>query len=259
MKTVVITGASSGIGLVTGEFLSKKGYRVYGLSRTVGSGKGIQYIRCDITKKEEVQAAFKMIEGSVDAIINNAGIGISGPVEYTSSEDLNKILNVNLVGVVNVTQVAIPFLRKTKGRIINIGSVAGEIAIPFQAFYSFTKAGVQVLSEALNVELKPFGIKVTNVLPGDTKTSFTKNRQKNEIIDDLYKDRIVKSIQKMEKDEEQGMNPLRVSKAIEKVLRMKNPPLRITVGCSYKFLVFLKRFLPLKLVNYFVDKIYGGH
>lgn len=259
MKTVVITGASSGIGLVTGEFLSKKGYRVYGLSRTVGSGQGIQYIRCDITKKEEVQAAFKMIEGSVDAIINNAGIGISGPVEYTSSEDLNKILNVNLVGVVNVTQVAIPFLRKTKGRIINIGSVAGEIAIPFQAFYSFTKAGVQVLSEALNVELKPFGIKVTNVLPGDTKTSFTKNRQKNEIIDDLYKDRIVKSIQKMEKDEEQGMNPLRVSKVIEKVLRMKNPPLRITVGCSYKFLVFLKRFLPLKLVNYFVDKIYGGH
>jgi short-subunit dehydrogenase len=258
MKTIVITGASSGIGLATAEYLSQKGYHVYGLSRTKGMSNAVRYLSCDITKKEEVIRAFAQVEGEIVAVINNAGMGISGPVEFASLEAVKRIIDVNLLGTVNVCQVAIPYLRKSKGRIINIGSVAGEMTIPFQAFYSVTKAGVEMLSEALNIELKPFGIKVITVLPGDTKTSFTKNRQKEE-TDDLYRERLNRSVSKMEQDEERGMSPLRVAKVIAKVIKKKRPPLRVTVGLSYKILVFLKRFVPLRFVNFIIDKMYGGN
>ncbi|HEY8395971.1 MAG TPA: SDR family NAD(P)-dependent oxidoreductase [Bacilli bacterium] len=258
MKTVVITGASSGIGLVTGEYLARKGFKVYGLSRTKGESELITYIACDVTDKNQVESAFGMIGEDIDAVINNAGIGIGGAVEYTSAEDLRRIIDVNIIGVVNVCQVALPYLRKTKGRIINIGSVAGDMAIPFQTFYSVTKAGIGIFSEALNIETRPFGVRVTLVLPGDTKTSFTAHRKKELSEDEIYGKRIKNSLEKMEKDEINGMPPVKVSKVIYKVLRKKNPPIRITVGFSYKILVFLKRFVPYRFLNYVLYKMYGG-
>jgi short-subunit dehydrogenase len=154
--------------------------------------------------------------------------------------------------------VAIPYLRKTKGRIVNIGSVAGELTIPFQTFYSMTKASVAALSEGLNMELKPFGIKVITVMPGDTKTGFTNNRRKTEVTNELYNDRIQKSISRMEKDEQHGKNPISVSKLIYKVIRKRRPPIKTTVGVDYKFLVFLKRLLPTRFVNYILYKMYAG-
>ena len=258
MKTVVITGASSGIGLETGEYLAKRGYKVYGLSRTAGKSNLITYISCDVTSKEQIEKVFFLITEDIDAVINNAGIGIGGPVEYTSQEDLEKIINVNIIGVVNVCQVALPYLRKTKGKIINIGSVAGDMAIPFQAFYSLTKAGIGIFSEALNIETRPFGIRVTAVLPGDTKTSFTANRKKDYPEDEIYGKRAKRSLMKMEKDELNGMPPVKVAKTIYKVLRKKKPPIRVTVGFSYKFLVFLKRLVPYRFLNYVLYKMYGG-
>jgi len=258
MKTIIITGASSGIGLVTGEFLVSKGYKVYGLSRSKGTSQLINYIACDVTKKEQVEKAFNEVGEDIHAVINNAGIGISGAVEYATSEDIKKIIDVNLIGVVNVCQVAIPYLRKTKGRIVNIGSVAGDLTIPFQTFYSVTKSAVNILTEGLYMELKPFKIKVINVMPGDTKTSFTNNRQKTDVVDDLYQERIKKSIERMEKDEQHGKKPITVSKVIYKMLKKKRPPLKIAVGFEYKLFVFLKRLLPNRLVNYILYKMYAG-
>lgn len=258
MKTVVITGASSGIGLVTGEYLASKGYKVYGLSRSKGNTKAINYIACDVTDKSQVEAAFRQIPEDIDAVINNAGIGIGGAIEYTPTEDIEKIISVNIMGVVNVTQVALPHLRKTKGRIVNIGSVAGDMAIPFQAFYSLTKAGVGIFSEALNIEVRPFGVRSILVLPGDTKTSFTENRKKGVLEDEVYGKRIRKSLEKMEKDEIKGMPPVAVAKVVHKVLEKKNPPIRVTVGCGYKILVFLKRLVPFRFLNYVLYKLYGG-
>ena len=258
MKTVVITGASSGIGLVTGEYLASKGYKVYGLSRSKGNTKAINYIACDVTDKSQVEAAFRQIPEDIDAVINNAGIGIGGAIEYTPTEDIEKIISVNIMGVVNVTQVALPYLRKTKGRIVNIGSVAGDMAIPFQAFYSLTKAGVGIFSEALNIEVRPFGVRSILVLPGDTKTSFTENRKKGVLEDEVYGKRIRKSLEKMEKDEIKGMPPVAVAKVVHKVLEKKNPPIRVTVGCGYKILVFLKRLVPSRFLNYVLYKLYGG-
>lgn len=258
MKTIVITGASSGIGLATGEYFAKKGFKVYGLSRTSGTSKLITYIPCDVTKKEQVESAFESIQEDINAVVNNAGVGISGAVEYATTEDIKKIIDVNILGVVNVCQVATPYLRKTKGRIVNIGSVAGELTIPFQLFYSITKASVGVLSEGLNMELRPFGIKVITVMPGDTKTSFTNNRKKTEVVNDLYKDRIQKSVARMEKDEQHGKDPVTVSKVIYKVIKKKHPPIKVAVGFEYKIFVFLKRLFPNRLVNYILYKMYAG-
>ncbi len=257
MKTVVLTGASSGIGRATGEYLAQNGFKVYGLSRTSGNSPLISFIPCDVTDRLQVENAFKNIPEDIYAVINNAGMGISGPVELAEADEIKKIFKVNVLGVINVCQIAIPYLRKTKGRIINIGSVAGEMTIPFQVFYSMSKAGVATVSEGLNMELKPFGIKVTLVMPGDTRTGFTKNREKTDNLDELYKDRYLRSISKMEQDEQKGKSPLSVAKVIAKVLRKKHPPIKITVGWEYKLLVFLKRLVSARALNSILYQMYA--
>lgn len=258
-KVVVITGASSGIGSVTAQYLHNKGYKVYGLNRSKIENENINYIKCDVTNEEDVKNAFLEIKEDIYAVINNAGMGISGAIEYASSEDINRIIDVNIKGVINVCKYAVPRLRKTKGKIINIGSVAGELTIPFQTFYSMSKVAVSTFTEGLGMELKPFGIKCTTVLPGDTKSSFHVNRKKTEVIDELYGNRIKKSIERMEKDEQNGKDPITVARVIHKVLKKKNPPHKVTVGLTYKLFVFLKRILPLRFVNYILYKMYGSN
>lgn len=260
-KVVVITGASSGIGNKTAKYLSQKGYKVYGLSRRVLIDEAFNMIKCDITNIDEVKSSLKAIyeaEGQIDTIINNAGLGVSGAIEYQTKEELIKIFELNVFALIGVCQEALKYLRETKGRIINIGSVAGELTIPFQTYYSMTKVAVSTFSEGLRMEVKPFGIKVVTVMPGDTKTDFTKNRDKPIIKKDpIYKDRIINSLSKMEKDEQNGVDPIFVSKVIYKMLKKKNPPVKVTVGVSYKFLVFLKRILPTRFVNYILYKMYA--
>lgn len=260
-KVIVITGASSGIGKITANYLATQGYTVYGLSRSKPDLENIKNISCDVTNSDQVTKALKEIydnEKHIDVIVNNAGLGVCGAIEHSSDEELDRILNLNIKAVIKVCQLSIPYLRESKGKIINIGSVAGSLTIPFQAYYSMTKASVAVISEALRMELKPFGIKVTTVLPGDTKTNFTKNRYQPLVSqDEYYKDRIIRSIKRMEKDEENGVSPLKVSKVIYKVIKKKNPPIKVTVGFSYKLLVFLKRIFPDRLVNYILYKMYA--
>jgi len=256
-KVVIITGASSGIGKVCAEYLFDKGYKVYGLNRTLIVSEKINYIKCDVADEDQVKQAFQAINEDIYAVINNAGMGISGAIEYSTTTDVNRIIDVNIKGVINVCKYAIPSLRKTKGKIINIGSVAGELTIPFQTFYSLSKVAVSTFTEGLRMELRPFGIKATTVLPGDTKSAFSSNRKKTEIIDTVYGDRIKRSIKRMEKDEQKGKDPISVAKVIYKVLKKKNPPVKITVGFLYKLFVFLKRILPSRFVNYILYKMYG--
>lgn len=256
-KVIVMTGASSGIGQVCANYLHDKGYLVYGLNRSSISSEKINYIKCDVTDEEQVKNAFASIKENIYAVINNAGMGISGAIEYASNEDINRIIDVNIKGVINVCKHAIPRLRKTKGKIINIGSVAGDLTIPFQTFYSMSKVAVSTFTEGLRMELRPFGIKATTVLPGDTKSAFSSNRKKTEVIDEVYGDRIKRSIERMEKDERGGKSPVSVAKVINKILKKKNPPIKITVGLQYKLFVFLKRILPSKFVNYILYKMYG--
>ena len=263
-KVVLITGASSGIGLVTANYLSKQGFKVYGLSRTAPKEEyNFEFVSGDVTSEENIKLAVDNIiklENKLDIVINNAGMGISGASEYNTKAEIERIFLVNVFGVFNVCKVTIPYLRKTKGQIINIGSVAAELNIPFQSYYSATKASVQAFSTSLRGEVKPFGIRVSTVLPGDTKTSFTANRQKSIIeADEHYNGRIKKSLEVMEKDEQNGMPAVSVSKVIYKLIKAKNPSAIKVVGIKYKTFVFLKRILPNRLINYVIYKMYGGN
>lgn len=257
---IVITGGSSGIGLETAKLFSQnKENTVYVLNRREVKEANINWIKCDITKSEDIASALLIItnagENKIDLLINNAGMGISGAVEYHSEEEINKIINVNLLGTINLTRKCLPSM--TKGsKIINVSSVAGPIAIPYQTMYSVTKSGLLAFSDGLRNELRPLGIKVTSILPGDTKTGFTASREKSE-DNGRYGDRIEKSVSKMEKDESNGVPAYKVAKKILKVSKKKNPNTYYVVGCSYKLLVFLSCILPKRFVNWIIFKIYG--
>lgn len=260
-EVVIITGASSGIGNSIAKLLSKKGYKVYGLSRSNFELEGVTHLQGDVTDEEKIQELFRYVyekEGRVDILINNAGMGISGSIESTSLNDVKNIFNVNFIGSFITTKTILPFMRERKyGKIINVGSVASEFAIPFQAFYSSSKAALKTFSEALRNEVIQYGIQVSTILPGDIKTNFTKNRRKNEIEPDEYKKRVIKSIDVMEKDEQNGMTVEYAAKVIFKVIKKKRIPVQKTIGHKYKILLFIKRLLPTKLVNNLIGKIYA--
>lgn len=263
IKTVCISGASSGIGFTTAKYLHELGYRVIGLSRKYPKENyDFEYFLCDITKEKDIENFNKELSkkvDSIDCLINCAGMGVSGAIEYSTIEEAKKIFDVNVLGQFMLTKALIPYLRKSiNGKIINIGSVAGEIVIPFQTFYSMSKAAISAFSEGLRIELEPFGIQVTCVLPGDIKTEFTKNRQLPTVLEnEVYQDRIKNSLARMAKDEENGMKPIQVSKVIHRLIKKNKLPVNRTVGIQYKFFVFLKRILPKSLVSYIIRKMYG--
>ena len=258
-KVVVITGASSGIGFAAAELFAKKGYIVYGLSRKLAESRLFTSLSCDVT--DRVKTAQTLIdiyqkEGRIDILINNAGMGISGAIEYLTEEDFDKIFNVNLKGVIMTSSLCIPYLRESNGRIINTSSVAAVVPIPYQACYSATKAAVESFSFALFSEVRGQGIKVTCVRPGDTKTGFTENRVKTEVENEVYGKKITDSVSKMERDENKGRSPLSVAKVMLKVAETKNPPPVCSVGFEYKCACVLAKFLPQRLINYIVRKLY---
>ena len=260
-KVVVITGASSGIGLELAQLLVKKDCIVYGISRSKIHDKFIKSIQADVTDYEQLKNAYQDIfeaHGRIDCLINNAGLGISGSIEETSIEDAKYIMDVNFMGLFYSTKAMIPYLRKSeKSKIINISSVAGKLAIPFQGFYSSSKAAVNAFSESLRIELSPFNIDVCSVLPGDIKTGFTKHRRKNQNESELYQNRVEKSLLVMENDEHNGMDSLYAASVIYKLIKKRKLPLYKTIGVKYKVFVFLQKILPSKLVNSIVGSIYG--
>ncbi len=259
-KVIVVTGASSGIGLDTALRLAKKGYTVYGISRSKIDNDLFFSVQADVTKPDTLKTAFDKIyneTGKIDVLINNAGMGISGSIEYTSIEDMKYIFDVNFNGLVYACQYILPYLRETKGKIINVGSVAGPLAIPFQSFYSASKSAVGTFSDALSIEVKPMGIQVCTVLPGDIKTGFTKSRRKNSFESELYQTRVQKSIEVMEHDEQNGMPSTYAAKVFYKLVKKKRMPLSKTIGFQYKAFILLNKVLPKRFVMWIVGLIYG--
>jgi short-subunit dehydrogenase len=161
------------------------------------------------------------------------------------------------MGLHQVTQTMLPLLKVTKGLIINIGSVAGDFTIPFQTFYSMTKSSVATYTEGLRQELKPFGIRVVNVKPGDTKSNFSNQRQRLTKPTSPYRTRFERSLAVMEKDEKGGLPASSVYKVCLRLVTQKNPPIHVTVGLQYKILQFLKWLLPTKLVQWLLYQVYG--
>lgn len=258
-KVAVITGASSGIGQACAKALQKE-YVIYNLSRSGGDERSFYNYKVDVNdfvKIEEIAKEIFEREGKIDLLINNAGFGIAGAVEDCSPQNIYSLIDTNLSAVISVSSIFIPYLKKSKGRIINISSVGGLVPLPYQAVYSASKAGVEIFSRALANELERSGVKVTAILPGDVKTNFTTARiVENKQQKAEERERIGKSIKKVEKDELSGKGPESVAKVVKKVANMKRSPLRKTVGFSYKCVSFLTRILPTRLVNFIVKKLY---
>lgn len=262
MKIAIVTGASSGIGLETAALFSAKGYKVYALSRSITQDEksGVTAVRCDVTDEDAVKATFSKIfsdEGRIDVLVNNAGFGISGAVEFTELESAKKQFDVNFFGCFICSKSVAEYMRKSGGgKIINISSMAAPLAIPFQAFYSASKAAVNSLTLALANELKPFNIKVCAIMPGDVKTSFTASRQKVVSGAEIYGKTIEKSVKTMEKDEENGMKPSDIARAVYSLSQKKSPKPLSTVGASYKLLAVVSKLLPERIVNSIVGSLY---
>ena len=256
-KVAVITGASRGIGLAVAKALYNKGVIVYDISRHFEANPEIKMTyTADVNDSASIEIILQTIykqEGKIDIFINNAGFGIAGAVDSAKKESIYSLVDTNLSALINLSRLALPYLKQSQGRLINISSVGGVVPLPYQAVYSATKAGVEIFSRALANEVREDGVKVTCIMPGDTKTGFTKAR----IVENESGDqKVARAIKKAEKEEQKGMSPDSVALAVIKCLQKRNPPLRKTVGGVYKLIVFACRVVPTKFLNWLVRKIY---
>ena len=258
-KVCIITGGTSGIGKCTAEAMRQKGYAVYELSRRETGVAGFVHIPTDVTKPEMGDAAIAEVlrqEDHIDVLINNAGFGVSGAVEFTEPAAAKKQLEVNFFGMVNVCHAVLPVMRGAgHGRIVNLSSVAGVVPIPFQTYYSASKAAINSYTMALANEVKPFGVQVCAVMPGDIRTGFTAAREKSQAGDDVYHGRIARSVAGMEHDEQTGMSPEAAGAYIASVATRRSvKPLR-SIGLKYKFFCVLAKLLPVRTLNWLVGLI----
>ena len=253
-KVAIVTGGTSGIGLAAVKALREQGCTVYALSRHGD-------VVCDVSEEQSARAAVQAVlekEGRIDVLVNCAGFGISGAAELTPLETAKKQLDVNLFGTANMVNAVIPAMRRQGGgRIVNVGSVAGFVPIPFQTWYSASKAAVQSYTMAMGNELRPFGITLSAVLPGDTKTGFTAARSKIDDPENLYQGRIQRSVARMEHDEQTGVPAERVGKLIARVaLKKRVKPLYIP-GFGYNAVNVLMRLLPSGIANALIGTLYA--
>jgi len=258
-KVIIVTGDSSGIGRDLCTLLSKDNI-VYGISRRPIEVNYKHYC-ADVLDYEAVKKIVDeiySINNHIDMVICSAGLGIAGAVECMSTEDYKYQMEVNFNGVVNVDKAVIPYLREQGfGKLVHISSVAALAAMPFQSFYSASKAALNAYSMGLENELRPYNVKVLSIMPGDVSSGFTGARKKVEDPSNLYKGRVERSIKKMESDEQKGEPSKKVSKKILKIINKKHPRCLYTVGFSYKVLVFLMKVLPSRMVNKILYKIYA--
>jgi short-subunit dehydrogenase len=259
--TILVTGASKGIGFDLAQRLQKGGHRVIGVARSQPiEPYTFTFLSCDLTDKEalaKLPDALKKVSPQLDVVIQNAGLGYGGSVEELPDDAFEKTMALNVLAIDRLNRLLLPMLKQTRGYIIHVGSVAGDLAIPFQTFYSASKAALERYSEGLRNELKPFGVRVVTIKPGDTQSQFSANRVTVYRKESPYYERIQRSIQRMEADEKSGMPTHSVFRVVKKLLMKKNPPVSVTIGFSYQFLQCLNRILPKKFVHFILYQLYG--
>ena len=265
-RVVLVTGASSGIGLACATHLAGRGFRVYGTSRRAAAGSpgNVTMLTADVTDDRSVEQAIATVldrEGRLDIVVNNAGMGIAGPVESTSIEQAKGQFEVNFFGAFRVCRAVLPAMRRQRsGYIINIGSIGGLLAIPYQSMYSASKFALEGLSEALRMEVRPFGIRVVIIEPGDHKTALTENRQFTEIsiATDAYSPSFEAALLKTAHDEQSGPGPEQIARLLYRIVNQRHPRLRYTIGpIPQRAAVWLKRLMPYSILEYTMRTYYG--
>lgn len=248
---VLVTGAASGLGRASVEHLGRRGYRVFGADRSEATIPGVTTIVCDVDDDESVAGAVARVvdlAGRIDVLVNDAGFGIAGSVDDTSIEEARAQMETNFFGVFRMTRAVLPVMRRQgEGRIVNVSSLGGLIALPFQGVYSAAKFAVEGLSEALRHEVRPFGIDVVLVEPADFRTGFTSSRRRVEAADarSPYADAFERALVVIEEDERTGSDPAMVARLLERVIQTEHPRLRYTVGAfDERLAAWLRRVMP---------------
>ena len=251
-KVVLITGGSSGIGKAVGEFLLEKGFTVYGTSRNPDrvANSLFPLLTLDVRNADSIQKAIAEIiekSGRVDVVINNAGVGITGPIEETPIEEIKNNFETNLFGPIEVMKAVLPAMRSQKsGLIINITSIAGYMGLPYRGVYSSSKAALEIISESISMEVKSFGINVVNVAPGDFATNIASGRYHAPVIKgSAYENAYGNTLKQMDEHVNSGSNPNQMAFAIYQIINEKNPKVHYKIGdFMQRFSIVLKRILP---------------
>lgn len=253
---VLITGGSSGIGNAIGNYLKKKGFVVYGTTRDPERHPGFsdfELLRLDVREQATIDAALKTLlerEGQLDILINNAGVGITGPVEETPAAEIRKVFEINVLGPVAMMKAVLPLMRPAKsGLIINITSIAGAMGLPFRGYYSASKGALELITESVRMETARSGIRICSLAPGDFATNIAAGRYHAPVQEDSpYKLQYEHSLKLMNDHVARGQDPTRVAEKVYSIIRERNPAVHYTVGnMMQRSSLFLKRILPDKL------------
>lgn len=265
-KVILVTGASSGIGLSCATALQAAGHTVYGSTRDLKRIKSVAFkpIELDVTDEASVKAAVAKIikaEGKIDVLVNNAGNGVTGPAYAMPVESAKKQFEVNFFGVIRISSEVLPnMIAAQKGLVVNISSLAGLFGLPYQGLYSASKYAIEGYSQSLRMELRNTGVKVVILNPGDFKTDFTQNREKvpfpikNEKLEAEYNT----AVASMEKDESIGANPDVIAKKLVQIVNSSSPSHRYLIGAfGQTIAVTLKKVLPGGLFEKLMNDHYG--
>jgi len=274
-RVILITGASSGIGMTCAQHLHRQGYRVYGTSRRAPAPQDCdglpshmpafpyRMVQMNVDDDQSVQDGVDAVRadaGSIDVLVNCAGFGIAGAIEDTSTEEAHAQLETNFFGTLRVCRAVLPEMRERgSGYIVNISSIGGIIGLPFQGLYSAGKFAIEGLSEALRLEMKPFGVKVVMIEPGDFATGFTASRQRTRgcTAESAYAEACERSLAVMEHDETSGPPPDRIALAVERIINRPNPRLRYPIGPFPEIVaIYLKRIVPHRVFEWGIGKYY---
>lgn len=254
-KVVLITGGSSGIGKSIGEFLHKKGFVVYGTSRNPEKIQNSVFplLALDVRNSETIKSAVAEVitlSGRLDIVINNAGVGITGPLEEIPMEEIKNNFETNFFGPIEVIKSVLPQMREQKsGLIINITSIAAYMGLPYRSVYSASKGALELITEALRMEVKQFGIEITNVAPGDFATNIAAGRYHAPVVKDSAYEKVYGDVlATMNEHVDAGSNPNEMAEAIYKIIQNDKPKVHYKVGVfMQKFSIVLKRALPDKM------------
>ena len=267
-KNVFLTGGSSGIGRATAELFAANGYAVYAASRTpqedvrVFPGGGeIRPVAVDVCDQASIESAAEKIlsQSDIGIIVHCAGVGLACAAEDFPPAAVSWLTETNYLGVLRVNSSFLPHMRKRGGGLCVItGSVAGMFPVPYQSHYCASKAALDLYSRTLRMELRDYGVKVSLLMPGDTKTGFTGSRKYTIEESSPHYEACHKAVRKMEKDEQGGYPPESAARAILKLSAQKKPPAHKIVGIDYKLLVFLSRLLPGKFIEFILRTMYMG-
>ncbi|MBU2996067.1 SDR family oxidoreductase [Cellulophaga baltica] len=256
-KVVLITGGSSGIGKSIGVFLKTKGFKVYGTTRSTAKYpdfKEFNLLELDVKVEETIsRAVAKLIEleGKIDILINNAGVGITGPIEETPNSEIEKAFDTNFYGPIRMAKAVLPQMRKqNSGLIINITSIAGYMGLPYRGIYSATKGALELVTEAMRMEVKDFGVQMTNLAPGDFATNIASGRYHTPVFENsAYEKPYGATLKAINDGVDSGGDPIQVAHEVFKIINTGKPKVHYKVGD------FMQKF-SLKLKNILPDKVY---